>query len=82
MKYKKNVGQLLVLITQFSINMIVPICLCMFIGVYLGEKFSMPIISVPFFIIGALAGFRNIYILAKKVYKDDKKEQKGDEENK
>ena len=82
MKYKKNVGQSLVLITQFSINMIVPICLCMFIGVYLGEKFSMPIISVPFVIIGTLAGFRNIYILAKKVYKDDKKEQKGDEENK
>ena len=70
MKYKKSVFRSLVLVTQFGISMLVPILLCTLIGVYIGEKFSIPIITVPLFIIGALAGFRNIYIMAKKTYED------------
>ena len=81
MKYKKNVRRSLVLFSQFSINMLVPICLCMFLGVFLGDKLSIPFLAVPFFIIGALAGFRNVYILAKSVYKDDK-ESDENEKNK
>lgn len=77
----KNVGKTLMLVTQFGISMIVPIVLCMFLGMFVADKLSAPIITVPFFILGALAGFRNVYILAKSVYKDDeKKEQKSDEE--
>ena len=67
---KNNVFQSLALVTQFGITMIVPVLLCTLIGVYIGEKFSIPIIAVPLFMIGALAGFRNIYIMAKKTYED------------
>ena len=77
----KDVQKTLVLITQFGISMIVPIALCMFLGMFVADKLSAPIITVPFFIIGALAGFRNVYILAKSVYKnDDKKKEKKDDE--
>ena len=78
----KDVQKTLVLITQFGISMIVPIVLCMFLGMFVADKLSAPIITVPFFVLGALAGFRNVYILAKSVYKDDKKkkEQDSDEE--
>lgn len=67
---KNNVFQSLVLVTQFGINMLVPILLCTLIGAYIGEKFSIPIITVPLFIIGALAGFRNVYVMAKKTFED------------
>lgn len=70
MKYKKSVYRSLVLVTQFGISMLVPILLCTMLGVYLGNKFSMPVITVPLFLMGALAGFRNVYILAKKTYED------------
>ena len=78
----KDVQKTLVLVTQFGISMIVPIVLCMFLGMFVADKLSAPIITVPFFVLGALAGFRNVYILAKSVYKDDKKkkEQDSDEE--
>lgn len=70
MKHKKSVFRSLVLVTQFGINMLVPILLCTMAGAYIGKKFSMPAITVPLFIIGALAGFRNVWIMAKKTYED------------
>ena len=60
MKYRKNVYQSFTMITQFGINMIVPILMCTMFGVYIGKKYDM------LFIIGALAGFRNCYKMAKK----------------
>ncbi|MFP3155682.1 AtpZ/AtpI family protein [Lachnospiraceae bacterium ZAX-1] len=77
MKYKKSVYRSFTLITQFGISMLVPIFICTFIGVYIGEKFSIPIIVIPLFIIGALAGFRNVYQIAKRIYedKDENKEE-------
>lgn len=71
MKYKKNVYQSIAMITQFGINMIVPIFMCTLIGVYIGKKFDMMIIVIPLFIIGALAGFRNVYIMAKKIFEQE-----------
>lgn len=70
MKNKKSVMQSLIFVTQFGISMIVPILLCTFIGVYLGKRFDKPIITVPLFMIGAIAGFQNVYRLAKKTYED------------
>ena len=75
MKKKNHVLQSLVMVTQFGINMLVPILLCTLLGVYIGEKFSIPIITIPLFAVGALAGFRNVFRLAKKIYED-----KGDAE--
>ena len=70
MKKNKSVFRSLVLVTQFGISMLVPILLCTLLGVYIGKKFSIPVIAVPLFIMGALAGFRNVYIMAKRVYED------------
>lgn len=80
MKYKKSVYQSLVLITQFGINMIVPILLCTGLGIFIERKTGMWIFIIPLFILGALAGVRNCYIAAKKIYEsDDKKHDKKTE---
>lgn len=67
-KYDKSVYQSLALITQFGINMLVPVFLCSFVGIWLDEKFSTSFWMILLFFVGALAGFRNIYIMAKRVY--------------
>ncbi len=80
MKYKKSVYQSIVLITQFGINMIVPIFLCTALGIFLDKKTGLSFFAIVLFFIGALAGFRNCYILAKKIYEsDDKKHDKKTE---
>ena len=71
MKYRKNVYQSFTMITQFGINMIVPILMCTMFGVYIGKKYDMLFIVVPLFIIGALAGFRNCYKMAKKIFEQE-----------
>ena len=71
MKYKEGVYRSLALITQFGINMLVPIFLCVMAGVYIGKKYSVDWITIPLFAIGALAGFRNIFMMAKNIYSDE-----------
>jgi F0F1-type ATP synthase assembly protein I len=71
-KYKSSVYQSLAVITQFGINMLVPIFLCAFIGLFIDRKFGTSFWFVVLFFVGALAGFKNIYILAKKIYDTDK----------
>lgn len=70
MKYKKSVYQALTTITQFGINMLVPIFLCSFIGIFLDRKLGTSFFMILFFFAGALAGFRNIYILARRIYEN------------
>lgn len=67
-KYDKSVYQSLALITQFGINMLVPVFLCSFAGIWLDEKFDTSFWMILLFFVGALAGFRNIYIMAKRIY--------------
>lgn len=66
-RYDSTVFQSLALVTQFGITMIVPIFLCSFLGWFLDQKLGTSFLFVLLFFIGALAGFRNIYILSKKV---------------
>ncbi len=82
MKYKSSVYKSFVLIMQFGINMLVPIFACTFIGIWIGEKVQSDLIVLPLFVIGALAGFRNCYIMAKKVYEDEEKERDHVQKNK
>ncbi len=77
MKNQKKVFQSLTLILQFGLNMIVPIVLCTMLGAWLGKKYDIPVITVPLFIMGALAGFTNIYKMAKKIYGLSKTDRKG-----
>ena len=76
MKKNQRVFQALTMVMQFGINMLVPILLCTFLGVWIGEKTGHPAVMVPLFLMGALAGFRNIFIMAKKIYQTDDKEHK------
>lgn len=68
MKKYNKVFQSLTLILQFGLNMIVPIFLCTMLGVWIGKKYNIPLITIPLFIVGALAGFTNIFKMAKKIY--------------
>ena len=49
MKNQKKVFQSLTLILQFGLNMIVPIVLCMMFGIWLGRKYDILWITIPFF---------------------------------
>lgn len=75
MKYNKSVFQSLTLISQFGITMLVPIFLCSLVGWYIDEKIGTSYWFVVLFFVGALAGFRNIFILAKKIYQDKDEEK-------
>lgn len=68
MKYGKSVYHALTMITQFGINMLVPIFLCSFAGIYLDKKLGTSFFMVVFFFVGALAGFRNVYLFARRIY--------------
>lgn len=68
MKNERKVLSSLALVLQFGLNMIVPIFMCTMLGVWLGQKYNMPIITVPLFIMGALAGFTNIFKMTKKIF--------------
>ena len=68
MKYDKSVLRALSLITQFSINMLVPILMCTFLGMFIDRKAGTSFWVVILFFVGAMAGFRNIYIFAKKIF--------------
>lgn len=72
MKKESNNLRILTYISQFSINMLVPIFLCSGIGYYLDLKLGTSFVFIIMFFVGAVAGARNIYILARKEYKNDK----------
>ena len=67
-KYDRTVYRSLALISQFGISMLVPIFLCSFVGLWLDRQFHTSWLMIVFFFVGALAGFRNIYIIAKRIY--------------
>ncbi len=76
MKKKKNdVIKSFSMVSQFGINMMVPICLCVALGVWIGDKFDMDWIVIPLFFMGALAGYTNIFKAAKGFIKKDTKKE-------
>ena len=64
MKNRNIVFQTLALISQVGISMIVPILLCVILGVFLEERFSLSL-TIPLIVVGVLAGARNVYVLLK-----------------
>ena len=62
MKNRNIVFQAFSLVSQLGISMIAPVILCTVAGVFLEEKFSFPL-TIPFIILGILAGARNVYAL-------------------
>lgn len=73
MKYKKSVYRNFALISQLGISVIVPIGLCIFIGVLIDKKFNSNFI-IPFIFLGIAAGARNAYRIAMASVKEEKKD--------
>lgn len=67
MKKSNAIFQALTTLTQFTIYMLVPIFMCAFFGMFLDKKFGTSYWVIVFFFLGAVAGFQNIFRLAKKI---------------
>ncbi|MBQ8519210.1 MAG: AtpZ/AtpI family protein [Agathobacter sp.] len=57
------------MVLQFGINMLVPIVMCIALGVWIGDTYDMDWIVIPFFFMGALAGYTSIFKMVKKYLK-------------
>ena len=75
MKNNREVFQSFSMIMQFGINMLVPIFACTLFGAWLGEKTDISWLAIPFFAIGALAGMRNVFLFARRIYDPKKKDE-------
>ena len=65
----------IVLISQVAIAVMVPIFLCVTIGVWLGNRFGTWL-TVPLLILGILAGGRNAYVLVTNVVRQEEEKRK------
>lgn len=74
-KMDKSVYQSLILVSQFGINMLVPIGLMLWLGIRLDQKLGTSWLTILFFFIGAIAGLQNSYRMAKKVMDSQKNEE-------
>ena len=68
MRYDRSVYKALTFFSQFTINMLVPIFMCSFIGYVFDKWLGTSFFVIILFFIGALAGFRNVFVLARRVY--------------
>lgn len=69
MSNNKKVFRTLALVSQLGFSILAPIFLCVFLGIWLEERFSVSVI-VPFIVVGVLAGGRNAWILVKQAIHD------------
>lgn len=80
MKQRKGddriVFQSLAMVTQFGLNMIVPICMMSALGVWLDGKLGTSWLTILFFVLGAVAGAQNVYRIAKRMYSAENPEGK------
>lgn len=67
-KFNRNVYQSLTMITQFGINMLVPVLLCSFLGIFLDKKLGTPYLVVILFFVGAVAGGYNCFRFARTIF--------------
>ena len=65
------------MVLQFGLNMIVPIAMCIAVGVWIGDKYDMDWVVIPLFFVGALAGYTSIFKMVKQyLKKTDRKTKK------
>ncbi len=67
-KFNRSVYQSLTMISQFGINMLVPVIVCSFLGIFLDRKLGTSYLVIILFFIGAAAGARNCYVFAKRIF--------------
>lgn len=78
MKFDRSVYKVLTFFSQFTINMLVPIFMCSLVGYLLDKRLGTGYFFVILFFVGALAGFRNVFLLAKRVYDGGKGDSAGE----
>lgn len=62
---KRELTESFSMVLQFGLNMIIPIAMCIGLGVWLGDKYNMDWIVIPLFFVGALAGYTSIFKMVK-----------------
>lgn len=79
MKRQKNderkVYQSLAMITQFGLNMIVPVCMMSAVGVWLDKRLGTSWITILFFVVGAVAGGQNVYRMAMRMCRGEESDR-------
>ena len=74
-KHKKDnqkIIQSYSMVLQFGISMIVPIGICVGLGIFIGDKFHASWIVIPSFFIGAVAGATSVYKLSRSIWEEKK----------
>lgn len=74
MKYNRSVYQALTMIGQFGINMLVPVFLCSFLGIFLDKKLGTGFMVILLFFVGAVAGGYNVYRFSRRVFLKESEE--------
>lgn len=67
------------LVSQLGITMLTPAVLCVMLGVWLDNRFST-YFTLPFLILGILAGARSAYLLAKRAVRPDEEDEERDDD--
>ena len=75
----KSVYKSFAMITQFGINMLVPIGMMTWLGVYLDKRFGTSYLMIVLFFVGAIAGGRNVYRMAQQIYGTESSKEAGKE---
>ena len=72
---KNRIAKSLMMISQISISMLVPIFLCLFFGIKLNEWLETKLFVPVFLFLGMGAAIRNVYYITKSFYAKDKKRE-------
>lgn len=80
MNKKRNTLRNLALITQLSLNIIVPTLLCLLIGLWLDKTFQVSYWAVILLILGVLGGGKSAYDTAMNSLKTDENKQNSPED--
>jgi ATP synthase protein I len=75
MKSKQSVGKALVLITQLSINMLVPIFMCLFIGIWLDNRLGTAWLTLVFLVLGVIAAIRAMFVTLQPLLKGEREKK-------
>ena len=70
MRDKHGIGQAIVMITQLSINMLVPVFMCLFIGIWLDKR-----LGTGWLILGIMASIRSMFITLKPLLKGEREKK-------
>lgn len=75
MKSGHGVGKAVILVTQLSINMLVPIFLSLFFGIWLDGLLGTEWLSVVMLILGVMASIRAMFITLQPLLKGEREKK-------